>query len=238
MNMAARPAPARAGVGAIGFLSEALASIRNPRLVWPLVALTVLLTASNIVIVLYKPEAGQISWPFFAAAAARLVGLLVIVVALLRILGCSERPALRPDGALFLYALTMVLGIGAAVAIRALWGGDPRAVGTLVASNIASTLVGAPFAAWFAAMAIERPLAWRPGPWMRRFGEWLPWLLFWSLLLVTPIAVVHALLDIRLLAGAGDLFWPIALIDGPLSVCIAILSVSLTATAYRRVARG
>ena len=238
MNIATGPAPARGGTGAIGFLSEALASLRNPRLIWPLVALTVLLTASNIVIVLYKPEAGQISWPFIIAAAARLIGLVIVVVALLRILGGSERPAFRPDGALFLYALTMVLGIGAALAVRAVWGGDPRATGTLLASNIASTLIGAPFAVWFAAIAIERPLAWRPRPWMRRFSEWLPQLLFWSLLLVTPIAVVHALLDIRLLAGAGALFWPIALVDGPLSVLIAILSVSLTATAYRRVARG
>jgi hypothetical protein len=221
-----------------GFLSEALGSLRNRRLIGPLLALTLLLTASNIVIVLHKPEAGQISLPFMLAAAARLIGLLVIVVAMLRILGGSDRPPFRPDGALFLYALTMVLGIGVAIAVRAVSGGEPDAIGTLVISNLASTIVGAPFAAWFAAIAIERPLAWRPGPWMRRFGEWLPQLLLWSLLLVTPMALVHALLDIRLLAGAGDLFWPIALVDGPLSVLIAVVGLSLIATAYRRVARG
>ena len=221
-----------------GFLMEALASLATRRLVLPVLLLTFLLTASNIVIVLYKPAAGEMPWQFVTAAAARLIGLLAGVVAILRILGDSPRHAWRPDGAFWAYALTMLLGIAVTAAVRVGLVADPAAPASVLVSNLATTLVGAPFAAWFAAIAIERPLAWRPGPWMRGFRSWLPHVLFWSVLLVTPMALLHASLDVRLMRGAGDWFWPISLFDGPLSVAMALLSLALATTAYRRIARS
>ena len=68
--------------------------------------------------------------------------------------------------------------------------------------------------------------------------QWLPPLLFWALLLTTPLGIAHAVLGDWLIEGAGSWFWPAALIDGPLSVAAALLGFALTAEAYRRVARG
>jgi hypothetical protein len=98
------------------------------------------------------------------------------------------------------------------------------------------TLLTAPFVVWFTAIAVERPLAWRPRPYFRDFDRWLPPVLVWALLLTTPMGIVHALLDEWLLEGAGDAFWPVTLIDGPLSAAMALIGFALAAEAYRRVA--
>ena len=41
-----------------------------------------------------------------------------------------------------------------------------------------------------------------------------------------------------LLGGVGDWFWPLALVDGPLSAVLVLLGLALASAAYRRVARG
>ena len=68
------------------------------------------------------------------------------------------------------------------------------------------------------------------------FRHWLPHYLVWSLLLVTPLGLAHGLIDLRLVAGAGEGFWPLALVDGPLSTLLALVGLGLGAAAYRRVA--
>ena len=224
--------------GVLGFLREALGSLRNPRLLVPALLLTVLLTVSNIVILRNAPPPGETPQLAFALAAfVRIAGLLLLAVAILRVLTGSRRRLYMPDGAFWLYVLTGVAGFALAAALGTVAGDrtDPI-VGAVV--GLAMIAISAPFAAWFTAIAVERPLALNPAPWMRGMGHWLMPLLVWSVLAVLPLGQLHAAIDRFLMRGAGDTFWPLALLDGPLSAVLAIFSFALAATAYRRVARG
>jgi hypothetical protein len=232
-------APASAGGGGVlGFFRETLASLRNPRLLLPALLLTVLLTVSNIVILRNAPPQGEVPpLAFVIAAVVRIAGLLLLAVTILRLLTGSARRPYMPDGAFWLYVLTGVAGfaLAAALGLVASDRTDP-AVGAVV--GLATIAISAPLAAWFTAIAVERPLALNPAPWMRGVGRWLLPLLVWSLLVSLPLGQLHAAIDIYLIRGAGDNFWPLALFDGPLSAFLAIFSFALAATAYRRVARG
>lgn len=231
--------PVAARTGLLGFLAEALARLADRRLIAPATILVILLTATNIVIARNLPVGGApLPMPFAIAAAARLVALLVFAVSVLRILAGSPRPAWKPDGAFWLYGATILFGFGVAIAARLLLraDGDPLRD---AAAGLVVNFVSAPFAAWFAAIAVERPLAWRAGRWMRAFGCWLPALLLWSILILLPLGQLHAGIDRFLIGGsAGQWFWPLALGDGPLSTLLFFLSLAFAATAYRHVARA
>jgi hypothetical protein len=227
---------ARAMGGAFDFLREAVASLFTRRLLVPAILFALLLTISNIVILLDKPGPDAISFSFMIAALIRVIGLVAMTVGILRILNGSPRPAWRPDGAFWLYGLTLLATmVVAAIAGFAIAGRDNEIGGFLV--GLAVTAVTAPLGPWFVAIAVERPLAWRPVPWLRRFSSWLPWLLLWNLLVVAPLGEIHGAIDRWLVAGAGDWFWPGALFDGPFSAAMATLGLALASVAYRRVAR-
>ena len=232
-------APAEAGgEGVFGFLRETLASLRSARLLLPVLLLLVLLTVSNIVILQNAPAPGARPGLMFALAAlVRVLGLYVLAVAILRVLTGSTRRAFMPDGGFWLYGVTMIAGFALSAALGFALGDrtDP-VVGAII--GVAMILVAAPFAAWFTAIAVARPLAANPAPWMRSMGRWLVPLLLWSLVIVLPLGQLHAAIDISLIRGAGDDFWLLALVDGPLSVVLAVFGLALAATAYRRVARG
>ena len=224
--------------GAVRFLSEALGRLFARELLLPALLLATLLTFSNIYILMHMPKPGQgLPWQFLAGAAVRIGGLLLLEVGILRILTNSDRPRWRPDGALGLFALAAIAGMAISAAVGALVGDrtDPVA---MLATNMLVTVALAPFAAWIVAIAVARPLAWRPSPYMRDFSRWLPYVILWSLLLVTPLAVLHGTLDAWLIRGAGDWFWPVALLDGPLSAFFGLIGFSLNAAAYRRVAEA
>jgi hypothetical protein len=229
-------APDGRGPGPGAFLRETLASLGDRRLLVPAALLTLLLTATNIVILHNMPVRDAIPPAFLAAALVRIAGLLCFAVAILRILGGSARPPWRPDGAFWLYALTLVAGFVLKVALARLLGGDDPVTGLVIGAAV--LLISAPFAAWFAAIAVERPLALAPGRWLRGMAGWLPALLLWSFLTVLPLGQLHAAIGLFLVEGGGELFWPLALADGPLSAVLAIFGLALAATAYRRVARG
>jgi hypothetical protein len=221
----------------VAFLRDALAPVFTRRMVAPIVLLTVLLTATNIVLAQNVPPEGRPpALPFILAGFVRVAGLLVLAVAILRILAGSERPLWKPDGGFWLYILTLPVGIGVSVAAVALLGQRTDPAGLLM-RGVLVAIVLAPFAAWFAAIAAARPLALDPRPWLKGLGRWLPSYLVWAVLLVAPVAALHAWLDEWLVLGAGELFWPIALLDGPLSVVVALLGFGLNAAAYRRVAQ-
>src|SRR5690348_5450817 len=153
-------------MGAFAFLREAVASLFTRRMLVPAVVLAVLLTVSNIVILLHKPQAGEASAPFAAAALVRVVGLVALTVAILRILNDSPRPVWRPDGGFWLYGLTLLATMFAAALAGFLIAGQEKGVAAFFVS-LAVAAVTAPLAPWFVAIAVERPLAWRPGPWLR-----------------------------------------------------------------------
>jgi len=202
------------------------------------ITLLLLLTFSNVVVLQNMPAKGSVPpVPFLIAAFIRIVGLLLIAVAILRVLTGSERRRWLPDGGFWLYVLTFVAGV-AATALARLAFGDGIDVLNLLVSNVAVTLILSPFVVWFVALAVAKPLAWRPAPWLRDLGRWWPMAVFWTLLLVTPMAVLHAWIDVRLAKGVGEHFWPLALFDGALSTAMALIGLGINAAAYRRVAEG
>jgi hypothetical protein len=223
--------------GFIGFVSEAASIVlRRPMLV-PALLLLVVLTASNIVILFNLPQPGVLPPPgFMAAVFVRLAGLIFLSSVVLRIGAPSERPAWRPDLGFWLYTLSVVVSLAVSAGTTILLGEktDPMSLAT---RSAISTIILAPFATWFIGMNVATPLGWRPTRFMRDFGRWLPQLTLWSLLLITPIGVLHALIDFRLIAGVGELFWPLALFDGALSTALVFTGFGLSLAAYRRVAR-
>lgn len=231
----AAPAPA-GGSGMAGFLAEARQAI-TPRIAVPALLLLVVLTASNIVLLLNVPAEGERPNAAAALAAlARLAGLLVFLVPLIRILAGSRRPAWKPDGAFFLFIPVVVLSLGLAAGVAAAFGmpADPL---RLALRTAVTTLVLTPLAPWIVGVAAAVPLGLNPGRFLRDFGRWLVPLMVWGLVLVAPLAFLHAWIDMALLQGRIAWFWTATLCDGLLSAVIVVLTYALYAAAYRRVAR-
>jgi hypothetical protein len=224
--------------GFAGFLTEALASLRRRELAPAALVLLLLLTFSNIVVLQNMPVKGSPPpIPFLLAAFLRVAGLLLIAVAIVRMLTASPRRPWMPDGGFWLYVLTFVAGAAASVLARIVIGSGTD-LASLLLSNIIVTLLLSPFVVWFVALAVAKPLAWRPAPWLRGLGRWWPMAIFWTLLLITPMAVLHAWIDARLIGGVGESFWPLALFDGALSTMMALIALAINAAAYRRVAEA
>jgi hypothetical protein len=229
--------PVAARTGILGFLAEAVASLADRRLIAPAAILVVLLSAVSIVLARTVPTR-DVPFPptLIVATAASLLGLLVVSVAVLRIMGGSPRNSWRPDGALLLFGATILFGFGVGEGVRWILGdGDPlRALAAGALVNIATS----PFAPWFAAIAIERPLAWEASRWVRSFRSWLLPYLLWSLLLLLPMGQLAAAMVSRIVAGPEPSPWPLALAEGPLSALLILLGLAFAATAYRHVARA
>jgi hypothetical protein len=231
-------APTASGDGGfLDFLREARQGV-GAGIAVPALLLLLLLTGSNIVLLLNIPAEGErLNAAAALAGLARVIGLLVFLVPLVRILARSARPAWKPDGAFFLFILVVILSLALGGGL-ALAFGDPFDPLRIALRTAAATIILAPLAPWIVGVAAAVPLAAGPGRFLRDFGRWLPPLLFWSLLLVTPLAWLHAMIDIALLQGRIEWFWTAALADGVLSTLIVILTYALHAAAYRRVARG
>jgi len=98
--------------GWLAFVREAALSLFDRRLLVPFILFVLLLTLTNLVVLTNMPADGATpSASFIAAAVVRLLGLIWFSVAFLRAINRSPRPAWRPDGSLFVYAITLVLGI-------------------------------------------------------------------------------------------------------------------------------
>jgi hypothetical protein len=237
-NAAAETLDHPGGRGFAAFLSEAARHLFNPGMRLPAALLLVVATISNIVILFNLPEEGAVpSFAFLAAAFVRVGGILVLGVAILRILAASERYPWRPDGAFWLYALSLIVSFGIASLITDL-AGSSETISGIAVRNVLLTLVLSPFAPWMVGIAAATPLGWNPARFLHDFGRWLPPLLVWTLLLVTPMGILHAVIDLHLIKRAGEWFWPLALFDGVLSTAMVLLAFALNAEAYRRVARG
>ncbi len=223
----------------VAFLREALTSLTGRRVIGPALMLIVLLTATNIVVLQNAPPLGSRTLPplFIAAAIVRVGGLLVLTIAIIRILAGSPRSPWMPDGAFGLSCLATVALFALSAAIGLLTGKSDEPV-SVVMSGILFTLIIAPVSPWLVALAAERPLAWSPLPWLRRFGSWLGPLILWAILLLTPLAYVHIAIDTAAVEGRLAYFWPAMLFDGPLSAAMALIGFGLNNAAYRRVARA
>lgn len=235
-----RMAPASGVGGLMGFLAEARQGL-DGRIAVPALLMLATLTASNIVLLRNLPPPGEMLGGIAALATlGRVIGLFILSVPLLRLMSGSQRPAWRPDGAFFLYFAVVLfsLALGAALVLALIDPADPGDPLRQGLKALVTTLIVSPLAPWLVGIAAAVPLGLNPTRFLRRFGDWFPHLLFWMLVLVTPLAAVHAVLDMGLLRGEVEWFWPAALLDGLLSLVILLLTYALHAAAYRRVARG
>ncbi len=219
------------------FLREALDSLATPRLLLPAALLAVLIAVGKIVALSNlptKPDSDHL--PYLLTILVGMLASLAFMAAILRILNRSARPPWQPDSSLWLYGMafigTIMLDLMADLVL-----GNPRDFLGALAATALSTAIRAPLAAWFVAIAVERELAVRPGPWLRDFGAWLPPLLLWGFLIVVPLSQLQLMLNMKYLAAGKAWFWPAALIDGPLATATGLVALALASTAYRRLAR-
>jgi hypothetical protein len=186
--------------GLTSFLAEARAAI-TPRIAVPALLLLVVLTGSNIVLLLNLPAPGERPGAAaLLAAFARLAGLLVFLVPLVRILAGSPRPAWKADGAFFLFILVVIFSLALAAGLARAFG-MPSDAPRLALRTLAATLIVTPLAPWIVGVASAVPLGADPRRFLRDFGRWLLPLMVWSVLIVTPLAFVHAAVDMALLEG-------------------------------------
>lgn len=217
-----------------GFLREATDRLRYPDLVIPALLMLIVLTLSNVVLLRNMPAKSELpSAAAILAILVRLGGLAFIGVALLRVMTQSSRRPWRLDGAFLIYLLATFVSLGLGSVLGIVMGASREPL-PLLMRGIVNTLLFAPFAPWMVGMAVACPLGVNPRRFIRRFRLWLPPLLGWSLLIVTPLALVHASIDFRLIEGVGNLFWPLALADGALSLAVVLFGFAFNATAYVR----
>ena len=159
------------------------------------------------------------------------------VVAIMRILNRSARPPWQPDSSLWLYAAAFIVSAFIFLLPNLLVSDRTDHLGGLAAAAL-DTALWAPFAPWLVAIAVERSLAWRPGPWLRDFRTWLPSLLLWGFLILVPLRQIQLMLNWKYLVSGTDWFWPAALVEAPLGAAIELVALALASVAYRRVARS
>lgn len=223
----------------VAFLRDALRQAAAPDWRWLAIVLLVLVTATNMVILSAIPEPGATPSPaFIAVAAIRILGLLLLSVALLRRAMGSPRAAFMPDTAFWVSVAFSLLGFGVAIVVRRLLPGGDDSVVLLVASNVIGALITAPLAAWMVALATERPLAINPRPRMRGFSAWLIPLVLGQLLIVVPLAALHAHIDGGLVTGTIERLVWLEIVDGAISAAIVLVGLALAVTVYRRVAKA
>jgi hypothetical protein len=220
-----------------GFWRLAAGILFDRRLLVPALLVGLFLTISNIAVIFAAPHPGIRPGPAFAAAAfVRVAGVLASIVALARIMARSPRRPWMPDGAFWLSVLLFVVTVALAGALALAFGRPPLPPLAALASAATLGVIQAPFAAWLAAIMVARPLAWDPRPWFTRFRAWLLPVIVGELVLA-PFAVAHESLDLLLIKGAGRWFWPVVLVDGPLSLVMVLGGLTLYVAAYASIAR-
>jgi hypothetical protein len=230
-SVADRPA----GFGA--FLRASVRQVADRRWLGIALLFLIFLGGTNVVLALTKPAEGTSPGLTFALAGlVRLVAMVWISVAALRGATESPRRPWMPDGAFFLYFGISLIAF-AAVALAAALARDLPELQRIIATQVIGLLLIAPLTVWAVAAAVERPLALAPR--FRGLGTWLPPFLLWAVLLVLPLAILHAGTSLHLLKWAGrDSFWPLAAADAVISTLLVMLTLALRVTAYRSVARG
>lgn len=220
----------------IAFLLEALRSLSTPGLKLPMLLVALLQPASNLLILSNLPTtANPDHGPYVAALAAALLCYAALALAILRILNGSPRAAWSPDGSALAYGL-FVLGTFA-VGLFADWMVNPSTLLAALANGIISSAILVPLSPWLVAIAVERPVAWRPGPRLRRLRAWLPALLLWNFLILVPVNALYRIGFGAWLDKGGSGVWLFYVVDGVVTAARVSLALALASVAYRRVAR-
>ena len=220
----------------IAFLREAVGGLSTSRLRLPLLLALVLPPAANLLILssLPTPENPD-HGPYFGAFAAIVVVHSALFIAILRILNRSPRPAWSPDWSAWAYGLVVLCTM--AVGLFSDWIIDPSTILSALANEVVSTVIVVPVSPWLVAIAVERPLAWRPGPWFRRLRTWLPALLLWNFLILVPADALYRIGFEAWLDAGGQDDWRFFVFNGVATAPRIFLALALASVAYRRVAR-
>jgi hypothetical protein len=221
------------------YFRRSLGELRGKGAIAVAAAFFIFLGGTNAALALSHPPVGDGAPVLFAVSGVvRVVALFWISVAFLRRAAGSPRRSWLPDGAFWLYFLFNLLTIAGPVAagVLTLSLSPPARIAVM---QLATVLIVVPFSPWLVAAAVERPIAWSPAPWLRRYREWLGPMALLSLLTVFPLAWLHARLSEWLIAMPGRAgFIELALADGLVTVLLVLWSLALQLTAYRRVAQG
>jgi hypothetical protein len=220
------------------YFRGSLGELRGKGWLGAAIAFFTFLGGTNAALALSHSPGGDAPALFAVAAVVRVVALFWISVAFLRRVVGSPRRAWLPDGAFWLYFLLNLVTIAGPLVAGALSMSLP-APARLAVMQLATVLIVVPLAPWLVAAAVERPLAWSPAPWLRRYREWFGPMALLSLLTVFPLACLHAWLSDWLIVMPGHAgFVELALADGLVTALLVMWSLAVQVTAYRRVAQG
>jgi len=220
----------------VAFLKEALGSLFTSRLRLPMLLAAVLPPATNLLILSNLPSRDNPDHgPYLATFIAFVIVHTALAIAILRILNGSSRPAWSPDSSAWTYGLVVLSSI--AVGLFADWIADSSTILSALANQIVSTAIIVPLAPWLVAIAVDRPLAWRPAPWFQRLGTWLPALLLWNFLILVPADALYRIGFGAWLEQGGKDDWRFFVFDGAATAPRILLALALASVAYRRVAR-
>ncbi|HET9640463.1 MAG TPA: hypothetical protein VFP12_14790 [Allosphingosinicella sp.] len=220
----------------IAFLREAIGSLAMPRLRLLMLLSAILPPAANLFILSNLPTPDNPDHSsYFAAFAAIVIVHTALAMAILRILNHSPRPAWSLDWSAGTYGLVVLCTIAVGLLADSLF--DSSTILSALANQIVSTLIIIPFAPWLVAIAVERPLAWRPAPWFGRLRDWLPALLLWNFLFLVPADALYRIGFEAWLEAGGKDDWRFFVFDGIATAARLFLALALASVAYRRVAR-
>lgn len=222
----------------LAFLRNALASLADRRIRLPILVTASVQIASNVLAMAYLPTAEHPNHrPYVAIIGAAMICYVAAAVAIQRILNASPRPAWRPDWSTWTYAIAVVTATAMAIVVDWRFAYGEKFL-SLVSSEVVSTTLLVPVLPWLVAIAVARPLAWRPSPWLRQWRKWLPALLLWTLLILVPADVAYRLGSVHLSKGSPRPDWPVLILVAVIAATRLALGAALASTAYRRVARS
>jgi hypothetical protein len=218
------------------FLREAVGSLFTSRLLLPLLLAALLTPGASLLALSHLPTAENPDHvPYLGVWASMGLALSVLSIAILRILNRSLRPAWSPDWSILAFSLIGLCTV--AVGIAADWFIHPSTFLSALANRFISSVIVVPLGPWMVAIAVERPIAWRPAPWFRRARAWLPALLLWNFLLLAPADALYRTAFVAWVEAGRSGNWWFFVFDGAATAPRIFLALALFSVAYRRVAR-
>lgn len=174
----------------------------------------------------------------FMIGLGLLVALLFLWIAgsLLRRAAASSRSPWSIDLSLLYYAALHFV-LAAATWYWTPYVDNSSAHGAALTVAALPLVLVAPLAPWLVAVAVERPLALSPWPFLKRANAWFPPLLLLTLALLLPLSLAQFWSSVMLF-GLGRGAIEFGLFHSVVSTSVEMLSLALALAAYRSVAEG
>lgn len=213
-----------------------LAELRGPS--WRHIALLwfALTCVSDLALGMAHPPGSAGLAGMIALGALFALLFLWLAAAALRRAAASSRSPWRLDGS-FLYYAALHVVLAVVIWFWTPFIDDGSAVGAGLLAAALPLLLVAPLAPWLVAVAVERPLALSPWPFLKQADAWFPPLLLLTLALLLPLSLVQFWSSVELFVlGRGAIEF--GLLHAMVSTLAEIVSLALALAAYRSVAEG